>query len=32
MAQSAIWLKRTDRLLCREAKTSVKNPDIFIFG
>jgi hypothetical protein len=24
MAQSANWLKRTDRLLCREAETSVK--------
>jgi hypothetical protein len=32
MAQSANWLKRTDRLLCREAETSAKNPDTFIFG
>jgi hypothetical protein len=32
MAQSANWPKRTDRLLCREAETSAKNPDTFIFG
>jgi hypothetical protein len=32
MAQSANWLKRTERLLCCEAETSVKNPDTFIFG
>jgi len=32
LAQSANWLKRTDRLLCREAETSAKNPDTFIFG
>jgi hypothetical protein len=32
MAQSANWLKCTDRLLWREAETSVKNSDTFIFG
>jgi hypothetical protein len=32
LAQSANWLKRTDRLLCRESETSVKNTNTFIFG
>jgi hypothetical protein len=32
LAQSTNWLKRTDRLLYHEAKTSAKNPDTFIFG
>jgi hypothetical protein len=32
LAQIANWLKRTDRLLCREAETSVKKRDTFIFG
>jgi hypothetical protein len=31
LAQSANWLKRTDCLLCRQAETSVKNSDTFIF-
>jgi hypothetical protein len=32
MAQSANWLKRIDRLLCRNAEISAKNPGTFIFG
>ncbi|WP_157825466.1 hypothetical protein [Glaciecola sp. 33A] len=32
LAQSANWLKRTDRLICRSAEISAKDPDTFVLA